>query len=165
MKSLVQQRISGSEEELNYLHEQHKWIPCRDQTRPIMNIYEKKITDIQIRQEQYDTKEDEILIEYFKYESIINYKTMKLKSKFPLNGERKYIFIPNEYPYQVPENTFHYVLWYSYLDVDKDNITHDVMNALKKICSDKIFEYVWYENPSMSVPEVYHVQVFWHYVK
>eukprot|EP00697_Spironema_sp_BW2_P000817 gnl/Spiro4/11098_TR5885_c0_g1_i1.p2 gnl/Spiro4/11098_TR5885_c0_g1~~gnl/Spiro4/11098_TR5885_c0_g1_i1.p2 ORF type:complete len:207 (-),score=48.24 gnl/Spiro4/11098_TR5885_c0_g1_i1:102-686(-) len=24
------------------------------------------------------------------------------------------------------------------------------------------FEFVWYENPKMSIPDIYHVQVFWH---
>jgi len=163
----MNQEICCSEENLNNLHKSYHWIPCRVQTRPIDEILILKEKMNAQNKKLYNSKEDEILINYFGYEStlLICGKQFKLKSSILLNQEKKVICIQNEYPYQVPECTFHYVLWYSYLDIDKSKINEDIFQCLKEINEEKKFEFVWYENPSMSVPEVYHVQVFWHYLE
>ena len=163
----MNQKICCSEENLNDLHKSTGWIPCREQTHPIDEILNVKEKMNAQNKKLYYSKEDEILINYFGYESIllISKDQFKLKSSVSLNVEKKIICIPNEYPYQVPYGTFHYVLWYSYLDIDKSKINEDIFQCLKEINEEKKFEFVWYENPSMSVPEVYHVQVFWHYLE
>ena len=164
---MMNQEISCSEENLNKLHELYSWIPCREQTRP--NIDELNVKERMNKQNSkvYYSKEDEILIQYFGYDSklIVIDMQYKLQSSISLNEERKFICIPNEFPYQIPKNTFHYILWYSYLDVDKSKINEHIFQCLKEINKEKKFEFVWYENPSMSVPEVYHVQIFWHFIE
>jgi len=163
----MNQEISCSEEDLNRLYELYSWIPCREQTRPKEDLF--NIKEIMNKQNEkiYASKIDEIFIHYFKFESkmMILGNQVKLKSTLNMNEIHKFICIPNEYPYQVPMGTFHYVLWYSYLDVDKSKINTHIFQCLKEKNGQKKFEFVWYENPSMSVPEVYHVQVFWHFIE
>ena len=55
-------------------------------------------------------------------------------------------------------------MWYTYNDISDIEITSDILDSLKNILKHDNFEFVWYENPKMSVPEVYHVQVFWHLI-
>ena len=53
-------------------------------------------------------------------------------------------------------------MWYTYQDIPDNEINNDIDNSLYELMGHKNFEFVWYENPKMSVPEIYHVQVFWH---
>lgn len=38
----------------------------------------------------------------------------------------------------------------------------DIAEALQLRLGHGNFEFVWYLNPKMTIPDVYHVQVFWH---
>lgn len=55
-------------------------------------------------------------------------------------------------------------MWYSYYppEVSETEINADISAALWKLLGHGNFEFVWYENPKMTVPGIYHVQVFWH---
>jgi hypothetical protein len=94
-------------------------------------------------------------------------------------------FAANRYPYQVPEHSpaaehpwqrraQHWILWYFHFpweslnDPGDELIDRDVRRELQVVLSSglssKSFDradYIWYRNPGMSVPEVFHVQVFW----
>eukprot|EP00929_Paragymnodinium_shiwhaense_P027117 TRINITY_DN15992_c0_g2_i1.p1 TRINITY_DN15992_c0_g2~~TRINITY_DN15992_c0_g2_i1.p1 ORF type:complete len:210 (+),score=26.63 TRINITY_DN15992_c0_g2_i1:157-786(+) len=92
-------------------------------------------------------------------------------------GRPSPVFRPNRYPYQLPKVhgsvASHYLLWYFHLpeegvtDPPDDVIQEDVLCELVKLwsangCKADI-EFIWYRNPAMSVPDVFHVQVFWRY--
>ena len=70
-----------------------------------------------------------------------------------------FCFEPNKFPYDVPEGTHHYVLWFPQQErVDDDLVT--------SACGRAVFErggadFAWYINPKMTFPHIYHVQVFW----
>lgn len=51
-------------------------------------------------------------------------------------------------------------MWYTYTPSD-DEITQDVNDAIREIVGNDNFKFVWYVNPKMTIPEVFHVQVFW----
>ena len=77
--------------------------------------------------------------------------------------KQKHIFIKNMFPYNLPEGTNHYILWYSYnsLDLTDDKINTDITNSLKELLNHDNFEFIWYENPKKTIDSIHHLQVFW----
>lgn len=89
------------------------------------------------------------------------------------------VFAANRYPYQLPvrpglhelqRRAQHWIMWYFHFPEDPlpnpsdEVIDNDVRRELRATVSAAGFsraDYIWYRNPSMSVPEVFHVQVFW----
>lgn len=92
------------------------------------------------------------------------------------------VFAANRYPYQVLEQCTredahaferraqHWILWYFHFawepaaDPSDAEIDSDVRRELEAVVQRAGFDradYIWYRNPGMSVPEVFHVQVFW----
>jgi len=84
-----------------------------------------------------------------------------------LPGGWKVKFLPNMFPYQVIEGTYHYVLWFL-LNPSGLPSERDVNAALERAfaeleVSDQV-EFVWYKNPKPTINDVdltHHVQVFW----
>lgn len=163
-KILILMRISNSIEHLDSIHFFKSWIPSGEQIRPLPEILEKKEKDNLNFSSFYSSIKDQILIRYFNYPIKINRVNNKIESKIILDNVRDKRFVKNEYPYQVPIGTYHYVMWYTYQDISDNQIDNDIWNSLYKLVGHRDFEFVWYENPKMSVSEVYHVQVFWHLV-
>ena len=82
------------------------------------------------------------------------------------NIEGQVRFERNEFPYQV-DGGFHYVLWMGPSVSDsgalpsEDDINTHITLALTSVTQGNNFDFAWYENPKMTVPNVFHVQVFW----
>ena len=157
-------KIDSDIQVLDELNKTFKWIPSSENIRPIQEVIEKKESDYSFFDNFYSSITDQILIRYFKFPSRINRKNNKMESKISLQSVREKFFLENEYPYNLPEGTNHYVMWYTYDNISDIEITSDILDSLKNILKHDNFEFVWYENPKMSVPEVYHVQVFWHLI-
>ena len=155
-------RISPEIDNLNILNRRLGWIPSGDQIRPSQVVVDKKEQDSIKFDKFYYSIKDQILIRYFKFPSKINRNTSRIESKILLEKIREKRFLKNEYAYNVPCETNHYVMWYTYQDISDDNINLDIENSLYELLKHRYFEFVWYENPKMSVPDIYHVQVFWH---
>lgn len=81
---------------------------------------------------------------------------------------------PNRYPYQLPavggHLARHWVLWYFHVlgedlpNPSDEEIEADLLTSLLLAARAEGFEsfdYIWYRNPAMSVPDMFHVQVFW----
>jgi hypothetical protein len=84
------------------------------------------------------------------------------------NIEGQVRFERNEFPYQVESGFHHYVLWMGAtvsgaLPTEDDINTHITL-ALQDLTAGDHFDFAWYENPKMTVPLVYHVQVFWRHL-
>ena len=79
------------------------------------------------------------------------------------------VLLPNRYPYQVPAGTRHSVLWYaSAVRCCPDNvITRHIDESISRQMHrwhphrEVDFEFVWYLNPKMTFPHLFHVQCFW----
>jgi hypothetical protein len=81
---------------------------------------------------------------------------------------------PNRYPYQLPLvggcRAEHWVLWYIHYPWEQppsppdETIAADLRQELLLVATARgcnTFDYIWYRNPAMSVPDMFHVQVFW----
>lgn len=81
---------------------------------------------------------------------------------------------PNRYPYQLPvvsgRCARHAILWYFHFpweslpDPSDNEITNDLLTELMVASTaegHEGYDYIWYRNPKMSVPDMFHVQVFW----
>jgi len=157
-------KIDSDIKTLDELNKTFNWIPSSKNIRPIKELIEKRISDYMFFDNFYSSITDQILIRYFKFPSRINRKSNKMEYNITLENVREKIFLENEYPYNVPKSTNHYVMWYTYNNISDIEITHDILYSLKHSLKHDNFEFVWYENPKMSVPEIYHIQVFWHLI-
>jgi len=74
-----------------------------------------------------------------------------------------YKFEVCRFRYQLHPSTFHYIMWYT-CDVEslsEEEITKDIKNNIYNIINSDDYSFVWYENPKMTIKDIYHVQVFW----
>jgi len=150
-------QISPDLENLNKLNSIYPWIPNSKQIRPPDELKTKKEINYKNAESFYQSTKD------YLYDIIFNFPTeFNSEGKLiTLNSDQLVkVFKLNEYPYQLSSGSNHYVLWYNCQNkpYSYDQINLDIQEELSKISNN--FQYVWYENPSMSVPEIYHVQVF-----
>ena len=152
-------KINSDIETLNKYNSIYSWIPNESQIRPTpLNILMKERL-LNIINEQYNSYNDYILINVFNQKYIMeNKKVSAIKSNINLNK-----FQVNLFKYNLHPKTFHYVMWYTYdrNELNDEKITLDIKNAIYNIILTDNFNFVWYENPKMSIPDIYHVQVFW----
>jgi len=52
-------------------------------------------------------------------------------------------------------------MWYTYKPETEEEISKDITEALRNLVGGDNFQFVWYENPKMTIPGLFHVQVFW----
>ena len=73
----------------------------------------------------------------------------------------RYVLQEQLFPYDIEEGK-HFVMWYATKEQEKSNeeITADIEAELKKLTVTEAFQFGWYVNPKMTVPEFFHVQVF-----
>ena len=158
----INNKINPCYSNLDMLNSNYEWIPSSENIRPNEDIINKKAVDNGTYNIIYSTNIDQVLIRYFNIKKKINRNDNKFESVIPITNLKKKIFIPNEYPYDVPKGTNHYVMWYTYDNISDEIVTSDISSELNNILNHSNFEFVWYENPKMTVPEIFHVQVFWH---
>ena len=158
----INAKINPCNKNLDMLNSIYKWIPSSENIRQIEDIIKKKDIDCKTNNIIYSTNIDQVLIRYFNIKKKINRINNKFESKINIENLHKKIFISNEYPYNVPEGTNHYVMWYTYDNISDEIITSDIFSELNNLLNHLNFEFVWYKNPKMTLPEIFHVQVFWH---
>ena len=88
-------------------------------------------------------------------------KTYLLDSLF---DGKQWAFVPALFRYNTTGH--HYILWNSeqsyFYDYDDEQINDHINNHIKQIVGNTTtYEFAWYKNPKPSVPELYHVHVFW----
>ena len=147
------------------MHAAAPWIPGEHQIRPSPETLELKAVQMDTAERFYTTMSD------FVWDLVFNFPTKmqpdgKLSSGVPPGGEKKRVFAPNEFPYQIEGGGRHYIMWYSYGppdDLAEADVDADIAQALREeVLKHDRFEFAWYENPVMTIPGIYHVQVFWH---
>jgi hypothetical protein len=89
---------------------------------------------------------------------------------FPVLRSARPVFTPNPFPYQM-DTGHHSILWYFSKErcVSENQIEQDIILSIQEehqtlhqtSLSNEEFVFRWYENPKMSHPNFYHVQVFW----
>lgn len=173
--NFLRRGISSNLDELAYYHTLYPWIPSPENIRPSPEKIQEKNLCIAEIQEKYRSNRDFILAKIF--QKPIQYasdgKYMVDEDLHPV-CERDIKFIPSNFAYKMPMPcTNHFILWYHthknpYENVDDEEerrkmISKDIEERLVKLYLPKgsSYDFVWYENPKMSLPEFYHVQVFW----
>jgi hypothetical protein len=137
---MVLGKIDPDIEILNNLHEIYPWVPSGGQIRPNESTLEQKCKDMETN--SYNI--DELYNKLFKNHEICR-------------------FLKNKYPYNVSDQTHHYVLWFPFREnyLDDQQIILNINKEIKMIVGNDEFDFCWYENPNMTISEIYHVQVFW----
>ena len=153
-------KISSNIDDLENIKKIYSWIPGENNIRPDKEIIDKKLQFWENIHLKYNKMSDYILNVHFNLPVIINdnNKFEVLLSSY--NNIEKFIFMENTFPYNLEENTNHYILWYTFIPSDYDVNKH-IFTEIYKILNHTHFNFVWYENPKMNVPEIYHLQVFW----
>lgn len=155
--------VSHNIEDLQALHELYPWIPGEEHIRPSDEIKEKKRLYLEEICNEWFSIGDYILHEIFSMPS----KKVGTKSMVTNRGVSSdiHVFKPNLFPYGIEQfGGKHYVLWYGCSSkVFSDNeIASHIESAIKALLGDDAnFDFAFYENPKMTLPEYFHVQVFW----
>ena len=154
-------RIPADLDSLYAYNASHSWIPGPDNIRPTEEVLVAKRDFFNQINEFYETVSDFILEDIFKMPVEFN-AVAKLKAK-NVSMDNEFKFVKNKFPYNLKENVNHYIIWYSNTSskLDDGTVNTDIHRSIFEILQHENFEYVWYENPKMNVPGLYHWQVFW----
>lgn len=166
---LLRKEIASDYDSLDAMHEMYSWIPNSACVRPSADGLLKKNSTIADILDRYVSLSDYIMDVVFHAplsQDPFSGKQISLAStnhRAVMSSDC--VFAPNEFPYGL-EKGHHYILWYppGKHPITRDEISEEIMRALKRICNDKDFDFCWYENPKMTIPEIFHVQVFWIYL-
>lgn len=157
-------RIDAQKENLEILHQQFPWIPGQEAIRPTRTQIEAKHASQREIETLYEAYLDFVLIEIFGF-PIVGGVSENPKRKADFSNDAAIpltVFKHNKFPYAVPAGTNHYVWWTREpMFQTPDRVTKCIEAALQELQSGAVHNIVWYENPKMTIPEVYHVQVFW----
>ena len=159
---MISNQISSELDDLDELCKTYPWIPNRNTIRPSPEELERKFILMEKIDAEWITLYDYILFQVFAQPYEINYK----KHIPYISNISDWVFTESLFRYNLPPSTHHYVLWFSGLDyneglesIDVGKINTIITNELKKRTS--LFDFAWYVNPKPSVPDLFHVQVFW----
>ena len=151
-------KISPNIENLIKLHSKYKWIPGKNNIRPTDENIQKKKNLIYTVNKIYESIVDYIYDTVFHFP--INFNSDG-KLKVSIIVPKIKVLKKNHFPYLLPKETNHYIMWYTYQPKNTEEINIDIYYKLFQKLESNNFEYVWYENPKMTIPEIYHLQVFW----
>lgn len=177
---MLRGRIESDFSSLDVLFEQVGWTPNSACVRPNSESLDQKRRLLENAAARYATMRDYVLARIFRIraspisQSFAEQKLHvtdealgeALQEAKKLPGGRKVRFMPNLFPYQVPQGTFHYVLWFL-LSATGPPSDQEVDAALERVFAElKVLEkveYVWYKNPKPTIDDglTHHVQVFW----
>ena len=155
----INNRIKSDFETLNEYNQKYSWIPNENQIRPTEMIITFKNIMMEKIKKDYNSTRDYILINMFNCESFRN--NGKILSKEPLEIFNH--FEVCRFRYQIDPKAFHYIMWYtcSKEELNDKKITNDIKNSIYAFIKTEEFSFIWYENPKMTIEDIYHVQVFW----
>lgn len=155
----MQCKISSDINFLNNVNKSHCWIPNELNVRPTPEVLALKQTFLGQINTFYDTFIDYVYSDIFEFNYVFNDD-----GKIKVLGEnviKKKIFQRNMFPYNLPENTKHYIMWYSYNEDNNSQINEDIKKNIYQIVKSDKFDFVWYENPKKTMENIFHVHVFW----
>ena len=175
-------RISSNLADLDRLHAQHEWIPNSTQIRPTPKTLERKHKYFLDVIPQYKSEKDFLLHTIFDMpiKKVANREeaTSKIEVEHPVQMVwRQHSLrrtIPNMFPYNVPDQTLHFVHWiYPHYQeagsnevvIDESETNRAIENQLAVYFGPRTkFEFAWDLNPKMSLPHektgILHIHVF-----
>jgi hypothetical protein len=161
-RDLVRARVSSDIAELNILNLVYPWIPNATQIRPTPDQLVAKHASTAELNQAWRSMRDYILHSVFERPVCLDTDNKLCaagsEDTTPTLSIR---FCPNPYPYNTQEGGLHYVLWFNCHDEPNLNVNKIVAKELRTLLGHENFDFAWYCNPKMSLPDFYHVQVFW----
>ena len=147
-------------EVLNAYNKLYPWIPSGSQIRPSEKNIEMKNILIEKIKKEYKSMRDYILINLFYYKFYKN-KDKKYEAIIDYNIKFNKLEV-SRFKYNINDSTFHYIMWYTCNkeDLIPKEINRDIHRSIYNIIGTDKFNFVYYENPKMSVPDIYHLHVF-----
>jgi len=173
-------RIPSYMPDIQQLSEIFNWLPSGDQLQPSAATMLLKESARERTMALYSSGVDQILEQLFGLESELmpdGRMFVTAETRFAAQQCKK--FSPHPFPYEVPDGTHHYFMWYNLgpPHITEEEVTADVEHEVDKKAkayasmhssglpdSDELpAQFAWYEAPPgvISVPEIYHVHVFW----
>ena len=155
----INKKIGSDLQTLNEYNKIYSWIPNEKQIRPTEMIISFKKILLDKMNKDYNSSRDYILMNMFKTEG---FRTNgKIVAKEPLDKLNH--FEVCRFRYQIDPKAFHYIMWYTCTkeELSEEEITKDIKNNIYAFIKTDNFSFIWYENPKMSIEDIYHVQVFW----
>lgn len=158
---MICDQISSDINELNGLHSVFPWIPNKDMIRPSVEELRQKAALANIIAVEWGSMRDYILHTVFRQ----SYVEVTRKKFVPDSDVVDHVFEESQFRYDLPSTANHFVLWFSKVvfrngyAIHKDLVNEIIVGELKKRC--ERFDFAWYINPKPSVPDFFHVQVFW----
>ena len=155
-------RIESDLKSLDRLKSKVKWTPSSSQIRPSLSVKIRKAQILSNIKNTFVSPLDYLLSSVFSASTKETTNGL-LTTDIDTCGTTC-VLRPNEFPYDVDEGTHHSICWYPYKmrRTTDAQITEDIQRCLSTKLGHNNFEAVWYLNPKMTIPELFHVQVFWH---
>jgi hypothetical protein len=155
-------QISSDIQDLNELHTYYNWIPDENMIRPSPIVLENKREASNYILHTWMSFRDFILDTHFKYPVDIEDGHIYVRDEVT---KSEWNFSQSVFPYDVPANVNHYILWnslYTYdANMDDDLINELIKETIENMIGSDEFDFAWYKNPKPSIPELWHCQVFW----
>jgi len=159
-------RVSGQLEELEALHLALSWPPGKVHIRPLPELKAAKERHTLVVRRGWRGEADFVLHSLFGIQP-----SMAADGRAAVDEEgwrgfeqrQRRAFAPNEFRYATPAGTKHWVMWYSQGPpaLGDEEINADIRKDIRRRTGHNDYSYIFYLNPKMSIPQIYHVQVFW----
>jgi hypothetical protein len=160
---MIQDEISSDINILNHLNKMYPWIPNENTIRPTQTDLVKKYFLNNTIQIEWRSMKDYILHTVFKKQFISDEHSKKFVPPNEHNVE--WVFEPSMFRYNLIPEARHYILWNNKYDFSKDFNSFQINELIKIALHDRLshdnFDFAWYKNPKPTIPEFYHIQVFW----
>ena len=156
----INTKISSNPDVLETYKKYYGWIPGKNDIRPTelqISLKQNLLNNIYTK---YNSSRDYILIELFYYNFT---KTEEAKFKAIESRDNDLTkFECCRFKYQISNKTFHYILWFTTnkQNLNEQKINKIIFNSIQNTIHTDKFSFVWYENPKMTILDIYHVQVF-----
>lgn len=157
---LVRSRISSDTCELDILNMIYPWIPNSSQIRPLPEQLVEKHAGMNAVNETWKSMRDYILHQIFD-KPVLEDLDGKLGAADADVTATSIVFCVSQFPYNVQHGGKHWILWFGCHEEPNININNVILKKLQDYLGHDDFDYAWYQNPKMSLPDFYHVHVFW----
>ena len=165
MNRKIRSRISSDLDSLDALNGIYNWIPNRNTIRPTPDQIKVKLEKILQIESEWESFFDFVLYNIFEQNYTINNSNKKFIENYDKSKLANWVFKPSDFKYQLAENSNHYVLWSSEFNIGynfDDLVINNIISCkIKEMIGDSDYDFAWYKNPKPTIPEFYHVQVFW----
>lgn len=154
-------KISSDLEEMQKLQQMFKWMPGKDSIRPDAETLARKQKFNEMVKSCYFSEADYLYETVFRIPAERDAADGLKRVDRELVTKQKRVFDRNQFGYALPDETRHFIMWYTFgpPELNDEHINEHIVQDISSRVGHDRFEFAWYENPKMTVPDIYHVQV------